>query len=131
MDKLFNIIETPDEPIPQALEYLGDTPETVEEAFDLSITKWETLVEITAGGRLILDGGTQTCGLCMLSSERDSDLCYNCPIAKWTGYDVCHGTPYWDYAISFDPMEANQAARRMVEFLTELRPHYVEDTKNA
>lgn len=66
--------------------------ETVEEAMELSIKKWATIVEKLKEGYEIRSFGAYSCGLCQKFMG-----CDECPIYKKTGKTSCFGTPYYDF----------------------------------
>lgn len=77
------------------LEFTGKTPKSQEEAWAITLEKWET---IAAKYPLhVIDGGEKTCGLCMLYRRKDS--CSGCPVQQHTGLPHCKGTPYQDFLI--------------------------------
>ena len=100
------------------LVYEGPGPENVDEAWDISIEKWKTLVDDPV--YVVYDeGGYTTCGLCMLYNTVTSDSdwdCGRCPIAL-DGHPGCSGTPYNDYAQ--DP--CYEYAQDELEYLLALR----------
>jgi len=93
------------------LTYDGPRPETLDEAWDISIAKWRYLSEHEAHP-LYGDGGSLTCGLCMLFIRKD---CVGCPIFKDTGRPACANTPYINYEGDMD------TARAELEYLLALR----------
>lgn len=69
----------------------GPLPKSLEEALAISIAKWESVTafyEEFSG--VLLDGGAETCGLCMAFFEVG---CQGCPINSM-GYYKCKYTPY-------------------------------------
>jgi hypothetical protein len=76
------------------IRYKGDEPKTVLEAFDISIEKWETILENVTKNVTVAEGGAGTCGLCMVYFWRG---CGNCPILQETELPVCRNTPYNDF----------------------------------
>ena len=92
------------------------------QAWEISIEKWNLLYHLCKQGKLIDDGGTQTCGLCTLYFYSYEDECERCPIKK-AGYPACEGTPYKEYrtAVEKGSLElAKQAAAGEIEFLRNL-----------
>ena len=71
---------------------------TIRNALDLSIAKWEFILEhLYATGDKIIDGGETTCGLCQLySHDEEVRSCPSCPI-EIAGNIGCINTPYEDY----------------------------------
>jgi hypothetical protein len=93
------------------------------QAWDWTILKWKWLLVSCSRGRLVSDGGRQTCGLCALYFFGHEDECEDCPI-KLAGHPGCRGTPYRDYQVavkSGDLTLARQAASREIEFLRSIR----------
>lgn len=103
------------------LVYLGtEKPRTTAEAFDLSIQKYQVLVELLNSGQDIWDGASETCGLCMKffdedEAESDGDGCGKCPIYLETGRPECRGTPW-----------ANGDYVAELAFLIDLKAKYVD-----
>lgn len=61
---------------------------TLQKAFEISINKWQIIVN----NELIeYDGSTSTCGLCHLYWNKPD--CGTCPVAK-SGHVLCEGSPY-------------------------------------
>lgn len=95
------------------LEYNGPTPTTVEEAWIITIAKWGITIGLLHQGLpLWSNGGTNTCGLCLLGlkmqkrAERlGTKTCTHCPIKKDTGKPSCYGTPYpsWEGVDQYTP----------------------------
>jgi len=92
------------------LFFIGEYPRTLEEAWDITIKKWETVIENPG----VDDSGAMACGLCMLFFDND---CIGCPINK-SGYRYCIGTPYTDYAVDGGD---TKYAKAELEFLKKLR----------
>lgn len=67
---------------------------TKKRALELSIRKWEAVVE-TGWQNLAKnkDGGWKTCALCCLYIEQDP-VCFGCPVAEHVDRTGCRGTPY-------------------------------------
>jgi hypothetical protein len=103
------------------------TPASQEEALEMSIAKWETIVDhIELTGELIYDGEADTCALCEMYYEHVKwpVCCEGCPVAEHTGYSHCRKTPFSAYqrALEKDDVEAGlEAARKELEFLKSLR----------
>jgi hypothetical protein len=70
------------------LQYLGDPPTSVDEAFEITFCKWMTLREHPH----VVDGGEHTCGLCMWFYKDYS--CSECLVFKQTFLQNCYFTPY-------------------------------------
>ena len=64
---------------------------TKKRALQLSIRKWEAIVEYEISH--YLSGGDVTCALCSLYDGED---CEGCLIAEYTGNSNCQDTPYYD-----------------------------------
>lgn len=99
------------------LAYYGNMPNSKAEALELSIRKWQVLLELAEGGRKIDDGATETCGLCQWHFVFGIKWCEDCPVQIKTGRPGCNGTPYVDYHNADGPEEAADAARLEIEFL--------------
>lgn len=60
------------------------------------------------------------CPLCILAKRRDGglsyEMCSQCIIKKHTGFDQCHGTPYWPRGTTPEYYKLE------IEFLESLRP---------
>ncbi len=92
------------------LYWSGVQATTLREAFEISINKWQCIVNNPSLG----SGGIATCGLCHMYVNSE---CQNCPIAKKTGATYCEQTP-----INFRPIYASKQdmAADEVTFLTTL-----------
>jgi hypothetical protein len=104
--------------------HFNGTVSTLDEAFEASIKKWETLRDYYLGnpGQTIGDGGSQTCGLCRLFWLEN---CEGCPIAE-AGHEGCAGTAYVDYCneIEFLDVDCNrivEICESEIEFLNQIR----------
>jgi len=115
---MFDVIDT--ERFPGlTLQYHASPILTESQAFEVSIAKWEQLYDLCNQGKLVDDGGIQTCGLCALYFYGHMDECEGCPI-KNAGHMGCIGTPYKDYlaALKNGNLElAKQAAKEEIQFL--------------
>ncbi len=69
-----------------------------EKAKELSVAKWEFIVnEISQGRDVYYDGGNSTCALCFLYNKKETslqDVCEGCPINKKGNYYLCNRTPF-------------------------------------
>ena len=115
---LFEITET--ENLPR-LELIKPPKMILSErqAWKLSIEKWSLISQICEQGKLIDDGGIQTCALCSLYFYDHTDECEDCPINA-VGYPGCGQTPYKQYieAVKNEDLElAKQAAVGEIKFL--------------
>lgn len=93
------------------------------QAWELSIIKWEYLLGLCDQGRLIADGGVQSCCLCTKYYYGRSDECEDCPIKK-AGFPGCSNTPYKKYcaAVENGNVElAKQAAEDEIGFLRRIQ----------
>ena len=110
--------------------FRGRDPETLAEAFDISIAKWELVVKrMRETNEAVLDGGHVTCGLCMLffhwSEPLGENTCGACPVAIHTGMDSCEETPYEAfYPFRKTVEEKIVAAEAEVAFLKMLKAKY-------
>ena len=95
---------------------------TEEEAIELSIQKWESIIYLTERGfKIRADGGPSTCGLCALFYH---DVhCHGCPIYEETGLKGCVSTPHedWEIAVGIHCNSGLAQAREEVEFLESLK----------
>jgi hypothetical protein len=115
---MFDIIETGKYP-GLKLHYHTSTSLTESQAFEVSIAKWELLYQLCRQGKLVDDGGIQTCGLCLLYFYGHTDECEDCPITS-ARHRGCAGTPYKDYvkAVENGNLDlAIQAALKEIRFL--------------
>jgi hypothetical protein len=118
---MFEIIPTR-EPPGLALTYTAGNRITHRNAWLVAILKWKTLWQACREGRLIADGGVQTCGLCSLYYYGHDEECEECPIAI-AGYPGCQDTPYQAYrqaVVNGDLEVATHTARRELVFLRRL-----------
>lgn len=81
------------------LQYNGNDPEDMIEAWDITLKKWELVVQEVDKGNLIGDGGAGTCGLCMLYNHRERE-CAGCPIPEQTNKIACSGTQLGNYCVA-------------------------------
>jgi len=93
------------------LTYDGPRPETLDEAWDISIAKWRYLSEHEMSPAAN-DGAISTCGLCKMFFRHGCD---GCPIFKDTSRPSCSGTPYLYYQGDME------TARAELEYLLALR----------
>lgn len=107
------------------LFFCADEPHTNEDAHDISIEKWRTVLSHLREGILLRvdDGDEQGCGYCHMYLTRE-DYCEQCPIYQETGYSLCYETPYRDfvecrYDLNFPGMI--DAAEREIDFLDQIR----------
>ena len=102
------------------LEYIGEMPANKREALELSIRKWRF---IQANHKIVdEDGGTRTCGLCMLYyHNREKARCEGCPVAAVTRMTTCIGSPYHDYHFADTFLEEEYAISAEIAFLERLR----------
>jgi hypothetical protein len=68
---------------------------------------------------------TDNCPLCLLYFIED---CRGCPIAKKTGHDCCHETPYRNYIRDTRTGDWRKRCRKMIKFMKDLLP---TDAKKA
>jgi len=75
-------------------------PNSVLEALNLSIQKWEYIVWMYTEGPgkdlpiAVIDGGSRTCALCKMYIDEG---CSTCPVMRETRMNTCKGTPYRPY----------------------------------
>lgn len=108
------------------LESIEDIDQLIKagaDPIDLSIKKWEFIVEAYENGieGHIKDGGDRTCALCI---EYFAYACKGCPVYEATGRMSCIGTPYRDYWRHYDGATQKErlgTAIAEVEFLRGLR----------
>lgn len=91
------------------LIYVGIMPENNKQAFDISISKWEHIIERLKEESPVLTGGPTTCGLCVLYYHYPE--CDYCPIRIKTGKSGCENTPIdlWDNDRTLENAEAELA----------------------
>lgn len=71
---------------------------TEREALELSIQKWEIIVDRLREGLAIEgDGGYATCACCHKYCG-NKKACHGCPIMKQTGQPYCVGSPYLQFS---------------------------------
>ena len=88
-------------------------PESAEEALEMSIVKWQTIVEYMKKHNSIpLCGKGETCSLCQTAVS-----CRGCPVYEKTEVKQCLGTPYDDWTGASDFEAALAAAEAELEFL--------------
>ena len=95
---------------------VGEWPKG-ESALELSIQKWEFIVDSVKAGLTVKgDGAELTCALCA-----DFFLlhCVGCVVGESTGRELCKGTPYDDWR-PFYPIHLDLAQAEL-EFLKGLR----------
>ena len=94
-------------------------PKSVEEALELSIQKWKSMIYLLERGFKIADGGVSTCALCELFWYSGCD---GCPIANRTGASECDFTPYiqWE-ALAYEGVYDIELAQEELAFLESLK----------
>ena len=110
---MFDIIETDGSPRLK-LQYHPTTSLTESQAFEVSIAKWELLYHLCRYGKLVADGGIQTCGLCILYFYGYTDECEDCPITS-AGHRGCALTPYKNYVRAVENGNLDLAIQAAVE----------------
>lgn len=110
---------------PHTLAYLGDPPKNEEEAWDITLRKWQVLAEPRSVK--VHDGGTRTCGLCWLyhAQHQRGSGCEKCPIGI-AGHVECRETPYIEYKNAENPDEARECAKKELYFLRNIKKGVVE-----
>ena len=116
---MFEIIKIIDYPGTR-LHYRNTTVQCESQAFEVSIAKWELLHTLCNQGKLVDDGGIQTCGLCILYFYGHIDECEDCPITS-AGHRGCTGTPYKDYVKAVENSDLERAVRAVLEEILFLR----------
>ncbi|KKK77396.1 hypothetical protein LCGC14_2854060 [marine sediment metagenome] len=108
--KYFEVNDTDGDPY---LDLVREWPQklTKERALQLSIRKWEFIVD--AGAKFPDDGGL-TCALCELYAEIPN--CMGCPVAEFVEQPGCIGTPYGNYMRGY----TLEAATKELAFLKEV-----------
>ena len=96
-------------------------PQSVEEALEFSIDKWEFIRDNASD--IITDGGTSTCGLCSMFARL---ACDGCPVKVYTGHSACQATPYYlaTEALFRGSAMAGEYAQKEVDFLKKVREEY-------
>ena len=118
---MFEIIKTHKYP-GRRLHYHTGTILDESRAFEVSLAKWELLHTLCTQGKLVEDGGIQTCGLCILYFYGHTDECDDCPMTG-AGHRGCTGTPYKDYVKAVENgnlVLAIQATRQEIQLLKRL-----------
>jgi hypothetical protein len=93
------------------------------DALKLCIRKWRYIVQYykKGGERILEDGGSHTCSLCM---QFGCNGCDGCPVKEKTGLSACKKTPYWRYTnamgVAASKVKALKAAEAEVEFLVDI-----------
>ena len=112
------------------LQRTEDFPEVTEEnALDLSIAKWEAIVQIIEEEQVkVREQGHSTCALCQLHRMDlnttpfwDEYECGKCVVYSRVGEESCEGTPYNEFTDADTPQEQLVAAIKQVEFLKSLK----------
>jgi hypothetical protein len=109
------------------LKYNGPEPENEEEAWDISLGKWEFLSRIAARGEVPCeDDGPNTCGLCMLYYGEEDDVfarrnCIGCPVHSFTGMADCLNTPYAGHKLAVHVSTAGEMHRTAMTELNFLK----------
>lgn len=117
---VFKIVETTDHP-GLMLQYESDGTE--DNPWEVSMHKWEFLLDLCRQGKLVADGGRQTCGLCSLYFWGHVEECEDCPIAL-AGFSACKGTPEKDYQAAVERSNhqlAEKSAAEEIRFLRKVR----------
>lgn len=118
------------------LVYSGKKPKSDEEAFALSIHKWEVIASVLKIMKFVHDenfdklenSGGNTCGMCMYyynDSYRHSFItgCHNCPVYQKTWVSGCEKTPFekfFDLMYDRDIDGCIKAAQEEAQFLKDL-----------
>lgn len=67
-------------------------------AWEITNQKWQIMLEYALKGIFLAEGGSSSCGLCMVVNSQ----CDRCPIGTYTGdgleHDTCALTPYDELA---------------------------------
>jgi len=99
-------------------------------ALQESIAKWDGYATADDLATVVL--GSESCPLCARFLQISAGLCIGCPVAKKTGEDGCHSTPFYDAVdAKFDrdiPAFRN-VAREEANFLRSLLPPEASNTK--
>ncbi len=99
------------------------SPATVEEAIDLSIQKWKSIIYLTERGfNIQADGGYGTCALCDMFYHQ-MHMCESCPISERVGKLYCEATPHvtWEEAVDCDDKDGLYEAKQELAFLESLK----------
>lgn len=101
------------------IECEGTWPQNKEQALELSIVKWETMLQGYKDDPSLIhinNQGTWTCALCRLYGAK----CDGCPVDV-AGYRQCKGTPYEGHVATENRVAAMKFAEKEIEFLKSLR----------
>lgn len=116
MNKVIKLYDNPEAHLPFSnkdghLKWHGVHAKSRREAFEISINKWQIIVNGNPPVRI--EGSFNTCGLCHLYFWEEN--CGTCPVAE-AGYISCEGSPYDDWHRS----ESREAAQAELDFLIDL-----------
>ena len=108
------------------LYYDGKRPETLEQAWEITLKKWEMIVSLK--GKEVYNIDSSTCGLCMFYTpyEGDEVECNRCPIQRRTGQLSCIGTPYYSFVSALDDEMRICAANKELAFLRDVYAEWKE-----
>jgi hypothetical protein len=106
--------------------------ETVRQAFEKSILKWELIVKGWDTYNSI-----ETCGLCDLYFEHgnDEESCVGCPIFERTGEKYCGGSPYNNYVNEYNVADGDTTLKliscsmKELSYLIKLGKEYINHFK--
>jgi hypothetical protein len=114
-------------------EFLNEDEQDTLMAIDDSIKHWKRLASGTAKpGEGI---GGKDCELCLkFWFQSKKQKCCECPIANFTGHTMCDGSPYRDcrndyYDHGKTSKQFRASAKKMLEFLTEVRSDFLATAK--
>lgn len=90
----------------RVITYYGERPETVLEAVELSIEKWEFIEKNKKDYYKLRCGGFKTCGLCMMFHSKYFVDCLECPLVARGEYCMRDGSVYdkWQRLGETQPM---------------------------
>lgn len=111
-----------------SLFYNGEKPQTLEEAFEISLAAWFIRSERNA----ILNGDpgdSDVCGLCMLflyvNDDYDMSCFPNCPIYNETKKMHCKGNVHYiSYKREYDDYAAEKEYKHLLKLAREHCPDY-------
>ncbi len=117
----------PDKALPfkvdgSVLFWHGGLASTLEQAYEISINKWQCIVNNPS----LDNGGITTCGLCHMFFMAK---CTECPIRNHTGRMRCEGTPLADH-VYYKTSTAAEAMLRLLRTLAEDSDFDIEYIEN-
>lgn len=106
--------------------------ESIQEAWAITFDKWRTLKALQEDGKVVDDGGWETCGLCDLFFPGCYQSHVGCPIEVY-GHAACVDTPYEDYSewSTWSGNDNDNSASDEYEFLVEVYRSWKKTKKQS